>query len=455
MFDIRWLNLLVIAGLVGALTRSPALIGLALLSATLVLVSHLLRRVALQGVGYRRRFSETRLFLGETVTVSCTAVNHSRLPLISLHVYDGAPREFLPAADEAASRSASAMSSSGGRLRFSHLMALQPGEQASRRIRLQATRRGYYVFGAVELRTADLLGMFEAESIADARDVVIVYPRIFSLEELGLPTREPYGALLALRGLIEDPARIIGARDYQYGDSFRQVHWKATAHHGKLQTRVCEHTSDPTAILFLNAATSPHAWRGPDEDQFEWAVSVAASIATWAHNAGAVVGLVTNGNAPKAPKAPRVRPLRSPNQLTRILESLAVVGPFTFFPFEQSLLEEQYTVPFGATQIIVSSLLTPGLEIALRQLHDQGKRIAFIHVGNLSDRDAQGLRHLPFTAYHVPPSPATSPIDKGSDETSSNGLRPHPSLSRREDLSSPPLGNGRAGGVGSVGDAEQ
>ena len=36
MFDERWIYLLVITGLIGALTRSPALIGLVFLSATLI-----------------------------------------------------------------------------------------------------------------------------------------------------------------------------------------------------------------------------------------------------------------------------------------------------------------------------------------------------------------------------------------------------------------------------------
>ncbi|MCL5994737.1 MAG: DUF58 domain-containing protein [Chloroflexi bacterium] len=397
MLDERWLYLLVITGLVGVLTRSPTLIGLVMLSATLILVSHWLRRVVLRGVSYRRHFSEIRLFQGETVTVSCTAVNRSRLPLISLHIDDSAPKAFLPAAGDGA-----VVSASGGRLRFSYLMALQPGEQASRRIRLRSTRRGYYVFDTAALRAADLLGLFEIDGSVDARDVVIVYPQVHAMEELGIPVREPYGALLALRGLIEDPSRIVGARDYHYGDAFRQIHWKATAHHGTLQTRVCEHTSDPTAVVFLNVATSTPAWRDLDEEQVEWAVSVAASIATWAHNSGAVVGLITNGNAPKAPKAPRVPPRRSPNQWARILESLAVVGPYSFFPFEQSLLDEQCNVPSGATQIVVTSVFTPGLEIALQLLHTQGKRVALVFVGN----DALPAHGLPFPCFTAPPSAA-------------------------------------------------
>jgi len=403
VFDERWLSLLIVFGIIGALTRSPALIGVVLLSATLALLSHGLRRFALRGVAYARRFSESRLFVGETVTVTCTAANHGRLPLISLLVLDGAPRGFRPALKDG-----TIFPKAGGGLGYSHHFALLPGERASRRVSLQPVRRGYYVFQDAEIGMADPLGLSEAERLHKSRDTVIVYPRVYPLDELGIQTREPYGALHALRGLIEDPLLIVGARDYQQGDAFRQIHWKATAHRGALQTRVCEFASDPTAIVWLNVSTFAEVWHGTDVERMEWAVSVAASIAAWAHQTGAVVGLICNGNAPGAPKSVRVRAARSPDQLLRILEALAVVGPYAFFPFDRFLLLEQPSVPHGATQIVVTPLLTPDIEMTLRLLREQGKRLALVCV----DRAAPGLDRLSFPAYHVPPSPdmpATEP----------------------------------------------
>ena len=403
MFDERWIDLLVLAGVIGALTRSPALIGLVLLSGTLILISHQLRRIALKGISYKRTFNETRFFLGETVILSCTAENHGRLPLVSLTVYDSAPTGFRSAQNDSLVKYAA-----GGKLIFSHQMALLPKGQTRRDVMLRPTRRGYYVFRDAELRAADMLGMFEVDGVAVLHDGVIVYPRVFSLEELGLPTREPYGALAAMHGLIDDPVRVIGARDYQIGDPFRQIHWKATAHRGTLQTRVLEYTSDPTALIFLNVATFEQAWRGTDPLRFEWAVSVAASLATWVHESGAVVGLLANGNTADAPMAARVRAVRSPDQLMHILESLAVIGPYTLFPFEHFLLDEQYDLPIGATQIIVTPLYSPGIEVALRELHERGRRVVLVCV----DRQAPDLTGLPFPAYHIPPSPTMRVIDE-------------------------------------------
>lgn len=65
-------------------------------------------------------------------------------------------------------------------------------------------------------------------------------------------------------------------------------------------------------------------------------------------------------------------------------------------------------MPHGATQIVVTPLLTPDIEMTLRLLREQGKRLALVCV----DRAAPGLDRLSFPAYHVPPSPdmpATEP----------------------------------------------
>jgi uncharacterized protein (DUF58 family) len=396
VFDERWLGLLMAFGLVGVLTHSPALVGIVLMSAILALLSRLLQRYTLQRITYTRQFSESRLFVGETVIVTCTASNLGRLPLIYLLVLDGAPRGFRAATDDGLS-----FIKAGGSISYMRQYALLPGEQASRSITLKPTRRGYYVFNEAELGAADPLGLAEVERIDNVRNVVIVYPRVYELEELGIKTREPYGALQALRGLIEDPLLIIGARDYRPGDSFRQIHWKATAHRSVLQTRETEFTSDPTAIIILNVATFELVWHGTDAERFEWAVSVAASIATWAHSAGAVIGLIGNGNAPGTPKSIHVQALRSPDQLMHVLETLAVIGPYTFFPFEQFVQTEQQHVPHGATQIIITPMMSPEIELALRKLHEQGKRLVLVCV----DRAAPDLENMPFPAYHVPPSP--------------------------------------------------
>src|SRR5438046_6868626 len=81
---------------------------------------------------------------------------------------------------------------------------------------------------------------------------LLVYPLVVPLTSFNLPARHPFGERRAPRRLLEDPARVIGVRDYMYGDSLRRVHWKATARAMQLQSKIYEPTTTYTLVLFLN-----------------------------------------------------------------------------------------------------------------------------------------------------------------------------------------------------------
>ena len=394
MFDERWISLLLLITILGVILRSPSLTALGVISTSLISISAWLRERVLRSVKYERRFNETHLFMGETLEVSCNLVNRSRLPVVSLYVNDSAPAGFQLVDESITSFKADE------RVVLDQYSALKPGEHTARITRLRAMKRGYFAFGAAHLRAYELLGMSLAERIDRMADALIVYPRVFPMEALGIPTRDPFGSFAALRRLIEDPSRIMGARDYRYGDSFRQIHWKATAHAGALQTRVCEHTSEPTAVIMLNVTTYEQDWRGTDVERFEWALSVAGSLAVWADESSITLGLSSNGTAPYLPEALRVRPRRSPGQLARVLESLAVMYSFTLSPFEIYLLSEQRHLPLGATLLVVTPMVTPAIMGAMLRLHNLGKNIILIAV----DRKPPDVSDVPFPVYHVPPA---------------------------------------------------
>jgi uncharacterized protein (DUF58 family) len=396
-FDERWLTLLLFITVGGVILHIPAMSALGVLSIVIISVSAFLQRHVLDNVAYERRFSETRLFMGEIAEVACNLVNRSRLPIVSLQVDDVAPPGFQDADDTSPETSYK----TDERINLSQMTALKPGEHTARISHLRAIRRGYYRFGTASLRAIDLLGLSVQERVDKPNDMLIVYPRVFALDDLGLPTRDPFGAFAALRRLVEDPARIMGARDYRFGDPFRQIHWKATAHAGALQTRVCENTSEPTAVVMLNVTTFEEDWRGTDVERFEWTLSVAGSLAVWADKNGCTIGLSSNGTAPSLPEALRVRPRRSPNQLTRILESLAVMYSFTLTPFAMFLLSEQSRLPLGASLVVVTPVFTPRIETALARLNSLGKNLIVIVV----DRKAPDAHNLPYPVYHIPPPP--------------------------------------------------
>lgn len=397
MFHERWVALLLFIGVLGMLWRMPALIALSVFPLVAFILSRALSQFTLRGVSYRRKLSQTRAFVGEQIDVTGRIENRSRLPVLSLFLRDDSPSGFIeidPHTREVIEMDAT------GKVSLSQISSLKPKSMASRTFHLCATQRGYFRFSPLLLRGVDLLGMTESERTEDRPDSILVYPRMFTLDELNLAAKQPLGGLASLRRLIEDPSRNMGARDYLPSDSFRQIHWKATAHRGILQTRVNEHTSEPTVVLMLCVSTFEDVWFGSDVERFEWAVSVAASLATWAHESKCAIGLTTNGATPGFPEMIRVSARHSPDQLARVLETLSMLGAYTMARFEEFLLREQHRIPPNAAQIIVTPMMNEKIESSLLYLCERGKRIAIVCV----DHAVKFTRALPCPVYHLPPS---------------------------------------------------
>src|SRR5574342_85993 len=147
----------------------------------------------------------------------------------------------------------------------------------------------------------------------------------------------------------------ICVRDYRPGDSLRHIHWKSTARHSQLQTKLFEPGANQQLILCLNGQTLEHAYEGIIAEYFETVVVIGASLANAALEARYPVGLFTNNNARDEARRVRLPASRHAAQLTRILETLAQLTHFTQLSFDQLLRLEAAQLPFGASLIAVSA----------------------------------------------------------------------------------------------------
>src|SRR5205823_4807154 len=89
-------------------------------------------------------------------------------------------------------------------------------------------------------------------------------------------------------------SRVIGVRDYAYGDSLSRVHWKATARTMQLQSKVYEATTTHTLVIFLNVIARLDAYYGIHPELQELAICAAASVTNWAIDSDYAVGLYAN-----------------------------------------------------------------------------------------------------------------------------------------------------------------
>ncbi|MBI2918365.1 MAG: DUF58 domain-containing protein [Chloroflexi bacterium] len=382
-----WLTITVVLLAAAALLRQVPLLLVALLFLLASGVARLWSRYSLDRLEYTRRLSADRAIFGETITLETTVSNRKVLPLPWVHVEDEVPQgvTFLKGRPRHSHKPA--------RLLLSYLVSLSWYYQVTRRYTIQCLTRGHFAFGPASIRSSDLFGFFGRQASKEKLDYLTVYPRVVPLESLGILSKEPFGDLRVRRHLFEDPVQVATTRDYAAGDPLRRIHWKATARVQRLQSRVFERTTSVDMAVFLDVATVPPPFWGVSEQRLETAVIAAASIASFALSQGYRTGLYVNEPYQQSEQAVRLPPSDHPDQLGRILETLAHVRGWPHPALEDILGREARGLPWAATVAVVTSVPTENLLAALIRLRRAGRRVALIVVGG--DGTPAGLDGLP------------------------------------------------------------
>jgi uncharacterized protein (DUF58 family) len=386
LFTEVWLEFAAMMLVFAALLQQPSLLLLASLLLTIVPVAWVWQRVAFWNVTYERKFDETRVFEGERVTLSLRLTNSKWLPLAWIRVTDRWPLALPP---EEKPLGPSHIPLVGFLEQRASLLWY---ERARWDYHIPCERRGFYPIGPARLKTGDLFGLFEREWSSPRVERLIVYPRIDRLEDWGLPPKEPFGEAKTRLQMFEDPMRIRGLRDYRPDDGLKHIHWRATARRGALQVKVYDPTITYNWVLFLNIATYEQAWRGVDSNLAEQAIRLAASLSNFAAEHKYAFGLIANGTWPDSDQRLKVLPGRDPNQLRNVLEALAAVSYYVTSPIETLLRRESTSLPWGATLIVVTPLVTESLLAEMVRLQEVGRRLALVSLDeNWCPRELPGI----------------------------------------------------------------
>lgn len=374
--------------LISVAMRQPLLLIMSLVLALLAAASELWARYCLTAVHYRRTFGAKRLFFGEETDVHIEVVNAKPLPLTWLRADDDWPLALLP--DLVRFQRGRA----AGRQRMVNIFSLRWYERVVRHYRISGVRRGIWQFGPTQLRSGDIFGFDIRRQSVEAVDHVLVYPRMVPVAALGLPAHHPFGAYKSNLRIIDDPVRIAGAREYSQGDSFRYIHWKATARRHALQTKVFEPSASRPVVLFLNVSTSEFFYHGQDWELQEYAITAAASIARQVWNDGHALGFYANalltpmeaaedGNGASVGRGRiRIPPRNHPEQLMRVLEALARIDTRGRWTLEALLRAEGSRLLFGATIVVISAQINQRIRMALADLRRKGYGVTLIGLGD-------------------------------------------------------------------------
>ncbi|WP_439688563.1 DUF58 domain-containing protein [Curtobacterium sp. SP.BCp] len=248
----------------------------------------------------RMRLPQHRVAVGDPAGVVVTAENPGRLPsvptTVEVPVGPGLVDVAIPAV---------------------------PAKGAfEREVPVPTTRRGVLDVGPVTGVRADPVGLVRREIVWTAREQVIVHPRTIAIPSTST------GLVRDLEGQATtdlSPADIAfhAIREYLPGDDPRTIHWKSTAKSGALMVRQFEDTRRSHLVVALGVSRAEFA----DGDEFELAVSAAASLGTRAIRDGRDVTVVVSERTPEFAKRPvyAVHPLPTVTP-TRLLDDFARVG---------------------------------------------------------------------------------------------------------------------------------
>jgi uncharacterized protein (DUF58 family) len=334
---------------------------------------------SLKGVSYERSLTETRVFPDEYLELKLKVTNRKLLPLPWIEVNDQVPSGFVPGL-------VSSDDTRPGYEMISQSTSILWYSAISWKYHLQCKRRGYYPLGPLTVTSGDIFGLYPRTSIELGHNYLIVYPRIYSMSHLNIPSLYPLGDVKSDNRIFEDPSRTIGIRDYLPGDSLRRIHWKASARQQQLQVKIFEPTTTLRVALFLSMDSyrDNGTWKN---EELELGISTAASLAKFLIEKNSNVGLWVNSNLADSGQPARITPGSGVDSLVHIFESLAKVVQVSDISFYDFFQEERKRLALGLTLVFVIANLQEKMRETLTELKESGYKILVFQIGKNTERD--------------------------------------------------------------------
>ncbi|MHA7987106.1 DUF58 domain-containing protein [Rathayibacter sp. CAU 1779] len=170
---------------------------------------------------------------------------------------------------------------------------LRPGAEFRDVFLVPTTRRGVVTIGPVRSVRADPVGLLRRETDWQETAELFVHPLTVAIPGMssGL-VRDLEGS--STRDLTTSDMSFHALREYARGDERRHIHWRSTAKTGAFMVRQYEQTRRSNLMVALSLAEADFA----SEDEFELAVSAAASIGVRAVRDGRSVAFVISEQTP-------------------------------------------------------------------------------------------------------------------------------------------------------------
>lgn len=369
----RWFVLLILTvGGIGAFVNGAVLYTRLLYVGVLIVVlAWLMTALSLHGVRVERRARALRAAVGDVFEEHYELINESWAPKLWLEV----------------SNESNIPDATGSRIQ-----TLIPARQKrSYTTRTWLNQRGSFPLGPTAISSGDPFGLFRRSKKIPATASVVVMPLLVSVTEFISPPGLLPGGRAIRRKSIDITPHAAGVREYVPGDAVKRIHWPTSIRRNQLMVKEFEQDPQAEVWIFLDAYRLAHYAKPgavkpePPEDDlfllrrrqiqlepatFEYAATIAASLAHYFMNGRRSVGLVAASE-----RAYTVIPAeRSERQEEKILEALAFLQPESTVTLPTLVTAQMGQLPKGSSAILITATTSNELLIAVDSLQRRSLR---------------------------------------------------------------------------------
>lgn len=230
---------------------------------------------------------------------------------------------------------------------------------------IEKLRRGEHRFKGIRIKTGDPFGIIEKETYISIEDKIIVYPAYDEMIYSPKNSQFDLGTEATNEQIHRDTTMSVGVREYQPGDRFSWINWKATARRDEFMTKEFEQRKSYAVMLLMDCAPDPH---------FETTVTFTASMVRSILKTGVQLGLITLSD-----ERFRSQIRGGQSHHHQLFYHLAKIQCKCTLSFDQVIAREDVQAGQNHTMMLVTASISEELiDTLASNASRSGKRILFI-----------------------------------------------------------------------------
>ncbi len=210
-----------------------------------------------KSIEIKRRVAKTKAFAGDYVYIEVTARNKSVNQIPTIEIYDAIPEVFDLILGE----------------NFI-VTQLNPREEITFGYIVRIPIRGEFDIGPTKVIIRDRMGFYATEGEIKTKTSILVYPSYEDIRKMEMIGKKRQLGLLfgfhrtKIKGMGTD---FFGIREYQTGDAFKFIDWKAYSRTQKMMVREYEAEQNIRVVIILDSSASMGAGL-PRNTKLEYAI---------------------------------------------------------------------------------------------------------------------------------------------------------------------------------------